>query len=91
MERTVNAKAHEPAPQAFGVGQCGSCRWAKTIFQFGQMKPACTVFPKQVLFAPNGQGGGQVITVAPVIEDLTGGCSMWAPHETGGTDDGGKT
>lgn len=84
MERTA-IPDEQPAPLDYGAGQCGSCRWAKTMMQFGSLKPACTVFPKQVLFAPNGQGGGQVITMSPVIESLKDGCSLWAPpDDTGG-------
>lgn len=80
MKRESSADAS--APQTYPVGCCGSCRWNRLLLQFGVMKHSCTVMPRQVLFAPGPNGtGGQVLTVAPVIESPQDGCSMWAPPD----------
>lgn len=84
----MDRNEREPEPEQYEAGQCGSCHWCRTLFQFGMMKAACTVMPKQVVFAPNGSGsgGGQVITVAPVLENLKEGCSLWVARKVeGGT------
>jgi hypothetical protein len=80
MERTertpLRTLTNQPSAETYAPGQCGSCHWQRELMQFNVIKPACTVMPKQVVSV-----GNTVACVAPIIEDLKGGCSMWAPKE----------